>query len=159
MINKSMFCTLSSRSAWHTWLSDASKELYQQFSEEMRRNRGCADNKKTMIKIYEELQKDATLYQTFIEFIKSTFPFVISEPVSPKDEMLNKLFNNGLLTFPRRKVLNQGSSEFVSDKLKSLVYFDGSKYYIEYLEKDDQHLIDKIPAEKWYLSKYTVKEK
>ena len=70
---------------------------------------------------------------------------------------LDKLFGSGILTMPRRTIIYRNLHGFLSDKLKYFVLESDDHFYVEYLNNDDLFLIDKIPDDKWILSKYNAR--
>ena len=119
-IDKQSFCGLSTSNLWHTFLFDLDQDTYKEFVAEMRQNRGCEHNRKTMEKYYQIMMGNNSYSKKFIEFIEVNFPFMVKR--------------------------NQQQ-----------VAVDSEKYYVEYLEKSDMAIADKIPEDKWILSKYKAR--
>jgi len=156
-IEKTSFCGLSTSSAWQTWLYNTDGDLYRSFIDRLLTNKGCSDNRKLMEEYYQIMMNDPVLAAKFIDFIKSEFPFMIKNLPDPTYAELDKLFGSGILTMPRRAIIHRNLHGFLSDKLKYFVLESDDHFYVEYLNNDDLFLIDKIPDDKWILSKYNAR--
>jgi hypothetical protein len=87
-------------------------------------------------------------------FLRSHYPHSIVETNNEWD----RLFNSGILTYPKRKILfgppeelSKIIAEFVSDKITYEAMIIDNRAYVEYLDKGDEHLSDQIPAQKWLI--------
>ena len=158
-IDKQSFCGLSTSNLWHTFLFDLDQDTYKEFVAEMRQNRGCEHNRKTMEKYYQIMMGNNSYSKKFIEFIEVNFPFMVKRKQQQVavDPEFDKLFRSNVLTYTRRTIVYNNLHDFVADKLKYDVYNDSEKYYVEYLEKSDMAIADKIPEDKWILSKYKAR--
>jgi len=153
-LDKHSFCGLSTSNIWHNFLYNLDPDLYKDFNEEMQNNRGCQSNRRTMERMHSIIMGDQLKAHQFIEFIKKNFPFMIKITPKIQNTELDKLFSQKLLTYPRRAIVYSNLHDFLSNKLKFEVFNDTEKYYVEYLEKSDMALLDKIPDDKWILRKY-----
>jgi hypothetical protein len=94
-------------------------------------------------------------------FLGRKFPHVLRTPPPSKPVDLDRYFQTGLLTYPRRRVFRGAPGElratldkFVRDKIKyDHLLVDGAAY-VEYLEKSDAPLVNKIPAKNWILRRH-----
>lgn len=156
------FCSLATAKDWQTWLFNYNKELYATFINKLRQARGCGDNRRLMHEILAIIDKDGHGVELG-DFLRSHYPYMISEDdvdkVLPSDvSELDRLFGSGILTYPKRKIifgkkdkLIKTVRQFLSDKPNYEFMVADDKAYVEYLDKGEEHLVDKIPAGNWFL--------
>lgn len=157
-IRTSQFCALATSPDWQTWLYHYDANLYSGFMQELRDSNGCSGNRvimERMLKTINELGGGEEL----IEFLRTNHPYVIK--VEAKSEILDHYFKSGLLTFPRRCVIEAPKSQlpkkvqaFVSDKFKYDYLIVGRRAYIEYLTLADKEVADQIAADSWILARH-----
>ena len=160
------FCNLATSPTFQSWLYNLDKDIYRIYQQNMRTSRGCADNREVMeetLQLITEANKQLELRS----FLMSNFPNVIEGEVSRPKINPGEVFpryNPNILTYPRRKIitgqnpyLKRKVKSFLIDKIKSDYIIIGDKEYIEYLTKQDKHLIDKIAPTGWLISQYRLK--
>lgn len=160
------FCSLATSPSFQSWLYSIDKEIYRIYQRHMKISRGCADNKEVMEETLQLLH-EANKYIELISFLRSNFPNVIEGEVTRpqiKEGEVFPRFNPNVLTYPRRKIisgknphLKRKVNSFLVDKVKSDYIIIGDTAYIEYLNKEDRHLADKIAPTGWLISQYRLK--
>jgi hypothetical protein len=160
------FCSLATARDWQTWLFNYDKELYADFINKLRQARGCGDNRRLMHEVLAAIDMNGNGVELG-DFLRSHYPYMISEDdinrVLPSDESeLDRLFGIGVLTYPKRKIIFGSKKrlmatvrQFVSDKTNYEFMIADGKAYVEYLDKGEEHLADKIPAGNWLLRNKT----
>jgi len=156
-IKVELFCSLATSPEWQTWLYKYDGSLYKKFIAKLRASKGCNDNRENMVAILDEIQAHGNSDKLY-EFLRIKFPYIIKET----KKSINKVFTNyvpNVLTYPRRIIINSNNCEseakrFVASKgISDFIIVDGA-VYIEYLERSEMHLKDKIPEASWQIRTY-----
>ena len=158
-IRVNRFCALSTAKDWQTWLFKYNQELYSEFIAQLRLSQGCNDNRMLMENFLTRIDQLGGM-PPLIEFLRAHYSHLIVDDniLQSSDPKWDKLFGNEILTYPRRKLL-VGSREtlpqlvenFISDKINCSVLIVNDRAYIEYLDKNETHLFDHIPAKNWLI--------
>jgi hypothetical protein len=174
------FCSLSTSPSWQAWLFHLDAAVYRKFMRRLQESRGCNQNKDLMVELLKEFERMPGAVDKLFEFLSKHYPHMIvkeqqsqppkivdkAEPVAvPKLGQGGTIFpyyNPQILTYPRRQVFEGGDldrrvREFLLDKLKSdFVIVDG-KAYVEYLDRSDAQLVNKIPQKNWQIAAWRLK--
>lgn len=168
----SKFCSLSTSPSWQAWLFHFDQSLYRRFMQRLQGSRGCNQNHDIMVEFLKELEKMPGGAEKLFEFLEKHYPHMIvrdssaqkpwSEPKRSVDPVFPQ-FNPNVLTYPRRQILDgedlvRRIQEFMLDKIKGdFVIVDG-KAYIEFLERVDASLVDKIPLRNWLIASWRSRQ-
>lgn len=167
------FCSLSTSPSWQAWLFHFDVPLYRKFMRQLQESRGCNQNKDIMVELLKELEKIPEGVEKLFEFLQKHYPHMIvketaaqpekkAAPAKPVGPVFSH-FNPNVLTYPRRQILEgedlrQRVQEFMLDKIKGdFVIVDG-KAYVEFLERADAPLVDKIPAKNWQIAAWRLRQ-
>lgn len=161
------FCGLSTSPSWQAWLFHHSSELYRRFIGQIQQSRGCNQNRDIMIELLREVEKEGGTDKLF-EFLQAHYPHMLVNedtlPVKVKtaDDPIFPYFNPALLTYPRRRIiegadLKKKVQEFLLDKGTCDYVIVGGRAYIEYLDRKDAAIVDKIPAKSWKIAAWRLK--
>jgi len=125
---------------------------------DLRESHGCGSNQKLMMEVLDAIE-DFGGSDELAKFLQQHYPQVIK--VESTSDVLDRYFNSGLLTFPRRCTISAPKGqllsrikEFISDKIKYDYLIVGRVAYIEYLTEDDRQVIDQIPKDNWILVRH-----
>ena len=161
-INTAQFCTLATSPDWQTWLYNYDSDLYSTFIVDLRGARGCSANRTIMERLLDVIDKLGGTAE-LAKFLQSYHPQVIK--VDPKPHTIDQHFQVGVLTFPRRHIieapraqLNDRIQDFLSDKIKYEYFIIGRRAYVEYLTTADEEIMDRIPSENWILAGHKNEE-
>lgn len=162
------FCTLATSPSWQAWLYHHHANLYRKFIHELQESRGCGQNREIMSDVLEEIDQ-AGGGDALLEFLGKHYPHTLSNKPSVNQQEAEHddvfpYYNPNILTYPRRQIfvgpprlLRNRTREFLLDKLKGDHIIIGERVYIEYLEKGDAVIADKIPARNWLISQYRLR--
>lgn len=162
------FCSLSTSPSWQAWLFHFDVPLYRRFMKQLQESRGCGQNRDIMVELLKEIDKVPGGADRLFTFLKQHYPnMLVKEDAEPTPRAVPSgevfpYFNPGLLTYPRRQIftganLQKQVAEFLLDKLKSDSVVVGDTAYVEYLERGDAALADKIPAKNWLIAAWRLK--
>lgn len=162
-IDKSAFCNLSNSLKWQTWLSDYDKDMHSLFMNRLRANRGCADNRKLMDDVFDEIAGTLNGEAAIMAFIDQFFPFMILDRSGVDKVVISELieyFSSPVLTFPHRHIIMSGKEvevvEYCSDKAVCDYLMSDGYIFVEFLYADEFSILNEIPSKSWLLSKYKV---
>lgn len=168
------FCSLSTSPSWQAWLFHFDVPMYRRFMRQLQESRGCNQNRDIMVELLKEMEKIPGGVEKLFEFLEKHYPHMIVReqkaeakkapaPVKSPVGPVFQHFNPNVLTYPRRQVLEgedlrQRVQEFMLDKIKGdFVIVDG-KAYVEFLERGDAPLADKIPAKNWQIAAWRLRQ-
>ncbi len=167
------FCSLSTSPSWQAWLFHFDVAIYRRFMRQLQESRGCNQNRDIMVELLKEVEKVPEGVEKLFGFLEKHYPHMIvreasaqrpepkkqTQPVGPVFQQ----FNPNILTYPRRQILDgddlkQRVQEFMLDKIKGdFVIVDG-KAYVEFLERVDVPLAEKIPAKNWQIAAWRLRQ-
>lgn len=156
------FCSLANSPSWQAWLYHYDAILFAKFVKKIRESRGCSQNTDVMIDTLKEIDQSKDGSEKLLDFISKNYPYMIVEEsqssVLASDDIFG-YFNPSILTYPHRLIFNGSKDElidkareFSKDKLKIDYVIINNKLYIEYLNNDEESLINQIPANNWKIS-------
>lgn len=157
------FCSLATSPSFQSWLFHHNDGLYRKFIIRLRESRGCNDNRELMKSLLAEIQEHGG-GDEIATFLQRHYPTMIEGGVQTSAGDYDDVFthyNPNILTYPRRIIftgpkrqLQKRVREFVLDKLKSDHIIVGDRAYVEYLEKADAAIADKVPLDNWQIAAY-----
>jgi hypothetical protein len=161
-IKTDQFCSIATSSVWQNWLFGFDTRIYNEFVDSLRKSKSCMDNRNVMIAMLKKIEKTGRMNE-LSGFLREEFPHVVSGNKAEKID-IKQIFPNyseGVLTFPRRKIICDGSGdprrklmEFIKNKISVDYIVSDNCGYVEFLEPHEQELIPKIPPENWLIKKY-----
>lgn len=165
------FCGLSTSPSWQAWLIHTDISLYRKFRLRLQESRGCNQNRDIMVELLKELEQIPGATEKLFEFLKKHYPYmIVDESVAPSASPIPVTdagpifphFNASILTYPRRQVfegpnLQKRLQEFLLDKIKSDSVIVDGKAYVEYLERGDAALVDKVPQKNWQIAAWRLR--
>jgi hypothetical protein len=164
------FCFLATAPAWLAWLYELSSPLYVEFVEHLRRKPSCRANSDKMLEMLHKITALNNGEDELETFLRHTFPHVLIDdrpiPARSRPQPRGPVFPHydpNLITIPRRRVLTgqdgiakleQVVVSFLADKVESdFVIVDGVAY-IEYLPRELEYLIGRVPETNWLVRRY-----
>lgn len=159
------FCGLSTSPSWQAWLFHLDGSLYRRFMKRLQESRGCNQNRDIMVELLKEMETIPGAVDKLFDFLGKHYPTMIlkdqqgsSEPPRPtKQPPVFPYYNPSIVTYPRRLVLEGDDlkrqvQEFLLDKIKSDYVIVDGKAYVEYLERGDAAIADRVPAKNWLIA-------
>lgn len=162
MIKVNQFCALATSPAWQAWLYHFDNDLYKRFITKLHKSGGCTRNSQIMAETLDEIDDSGRIDELY-GFLKDHYPYVLDKQ---KDDKVSidkyNVFDGyvpGVLTFPHRLIVR---SDNPIGEVKKITAGKGvydfviikDHLYIEYLEKNEKHLLGEIPAENWLTTKW-----
>ncbi len=152
-----LFCALATSISWQTWLYHFDAEIYRSFITKLYKARGCGENKIVMIDILEEIQKIGGDEQ-LLRFLNENYPHVINNEAKAGIDKHGVFpgYNENIVTYPHRKIFTdkKEADKLISKKGRYDYIIVGDLIYVEYLERSEDHLFDKIPDKNWQIAAY-----
>lgn len=135
---------------------------------QIQQSRGCNQNRDIMIELLREIEKEGGTDKLF-GFLQAHYPhMLVGEDAPPPrvkmvDDPIFPYFNPALLTYPRRRIiegenLKQRVQEFLLDKGTCDYAIVGDRAYVEYLDRKDAAIIDKIPLRNWLIAQWRSRQ-
>ena len=163
-IKTEQFCSLATSPSWQAWLFHYDGDIYRRFIRRLQESRGCSENRELMKDLLGQIQKNGGS-DAISDFLRKHYPHMIEGGVvANSDGDFDNIFihyNPIVLTYPRRIIftgpsreLQKKVREFIIDKIKSDYIILGERAYIEYLEKIDEMIMNKIPLSNWQIAAY-----
>ena len=145
---------LSTSPKWQTWLYHYNQAIYNQFIKELKQSKGCDTNRKLMERTLKKIQ-DAGDSNKLLQFLQTHYPETIKQETKP----VFVQYKPGILTYPRRVILTgsdlrQQVKQFTKNKIKHDSIIINDTAYVEYLNQEDRHIINKIPLSNWQIVAY-----
>jgi hypothetical protein len=155
-LNTSQFCGLSTTAAWHSWLYNHDRNIYDKFIAAFRQSTGCKYNSELMLTTLDDIQQSGKIADLY-DWLQLNYPYMIIGTRAFKNNIFPE-YNPSILTYPRRIIFNtdaaQSIKQFVLDKIKYDYIIVENVGYVEYLNKQDEPIANMIPASNWLISNY-----
>jgi hypothetical protein len=167
------FCTLSTSPPWQAWLYNFDAGLCKRFLKRMSESRGCNQNRDVMIDTLGEIEKlDGG--DRLIAFLTQHYPHMLVADTNERvptqaaqpagDDEIFGHYNPNILTYPRRLILVGAEHElkrkvqsFLVDKIRSDFVIVGDKAYVEFLNRGDEGVLDKVPVKNWLIAAWRLR--
>ena len=165
------FCYLATSPAWLAWLHDLSSDLYSDFADHLRHKASCRANADKMLEMLRRITAVAGQEDKLEAFLRQTFPHVLIDdrpqptaPASPRPaQPVFPHYDPNLITIPRRRVLSgagaaleQAVATFLADKVEGDFVIVNNLAYIEYLPRELDHLVGRVPEANWLVRRYRL---
>lgn len=160
------FCSLATSPSWQAWLYHFNIDLYRKFIKRLQESKGCKDNRSLMVEILQEIDK-LDDNGKLADFLSKQYPHMLEglhDNVVKSDDNVFEYYNPSILTYPRRIIftgdrrsLLKTVNEFVLDKIKYDSIIVGQNAYVEYLNKTDIAVVEKVPSSNWQIAAYRLR--
>lgn len=170
-VNSNEFCYLSTSESFLSWLYRSAPSLHKALIEHLQKGLGCNENRKKMLEILNDVQKEDTLAQSLAQFLREYYPQIILEDdqdveigadvISNKHRVF-KHYDPILNTYPRRLIIIERPDADIKRDVLSFCSQQGycehliieDRAYIEYLPPEHLALKDDIPEKNWEIKEY-----
>lgn len=152
------FCSLSTSAVFQAWLYKFNSDLYSAFIARLHKSGGCSENSDIMRSLLGDIVRFGGSDDLY-SFLSKQFPFIIDKVEVVGDGVVFKDFVAGVLTYPHRIIVNGDNlqstiKDIITDKSKYDFVIVGDVAYVEFLNADESHLIDKVPRGNWQTTAY-----